>query len=198
MSNVFWGERLGYDFFARETALVARELLGKWLVHHDKEGLTGGIIVETEAYLGMDDPACHAARGCTPRNRVMFGPAGIIYIYFIYGVHYCLNVTTASPKQPEAVLIRALEPRVGLELMERRRKRGKVTELCSGPGKLVQALGITKQLNGSSALEGPIGFYANSEGVERPITVTTRVGISKAVDWPLRYYLTGNPYVSRS
>lgn len=197
IDNCPWGERLGYDFFARETSTVARELLGKWMVYHNGTFTTAGIIVETEAYLGLTDPAAHSFRGKTPRNAVMFGPAGMIYIYFIYGVHYCLNVTTSTPEKPEAVLIRAVEPRVGIDLMMKRRRRTKITQLCSGPGKLVQAFGIPKELNGSSAINGPIGFYTNPQEVVKDITVTTRIGIKQAADWPLRFYISHSPYVSK-
>lgn len=192
-----WGERLGYDFFARETPTVARELLGKWLVYHEGDLITAGIVVETEAYLGLTDPAAHSFRGKTARNAVMFGPAGRIYIYFIYGLHYCLNVTTSTPEKPEGVLIRAVEPRLGIDSMAKRRRQTKTTQLCSGPAKLVQAFGIPKELNGSSAIHGPIGFYANPQEEIKDITVTTRVGIKQAADWPLRFYVSGSPYISK-
>jgi len=189
--------RLDLSFFESDTVLVATELLGKWLLFNGPQGVTGGIIVETEAYLGLDDPSCHSARGCTPRNKVMFGPAGRIYIYLIYGIYYCLNVTTACIEKPEAVLFRAIEPKIGTEIMKKHRKKIKLTELCSGPGKLVQALGIDPNLNGSSAIDGPIGFYDGEVNADFEIVTTTRIGISQAKDWPLRFYIKGNEFISR-
>ncbi|HHU31623.1 MAG TPA: DNA-3-methyladenine glycosylase [Clostridia bacterium] len=189
--------RLGMSFFERDTALVAKDLLGKWLLFKGPQGITGGIIVETEAYLGFNDPACHSVRGCTPRNKVMFGPAGKIYIYLIYGIHYCLNVTTACIEKPEAVLFRAIEPKIGMEIMKKHRKKTKLKELCSGPGKLVQALGINPNLNGSSAIDGPIGFYYDELNPDFEIVTTTRIGISQAKDWPLRFYIKGSKFISR-
>lgn len=189
--------RLDMSFFQRDTETVAKDLLGKWLVFNGPYGATGGIIVETEAYLGLRDPACHSARGCTPRNKVMFGPAGKIYIYIIYGIHYCLNVTTASVDKPEAVLFRAIEPKLGIEYMQKQRNKIKLRDLCSGPGKLMQALGINKILNGSSAINGPIGFYQEEFEPDLEIVKTTRIGISQAKDWPLRFYIKGNEYISK-
>lgn len=189
--------RLGKQFFARDTEVVAKELLGKWVIYTSSQGVTGGIIVETEAYLGLEDPACHSARGCTARTKVMFGPAGKIYVYLIYGMYYCLNVTTAEPEKPEAVLIRAIEPKLGLELMQKRRNRSKLKELCSGPGKMAQAMGIDKSLNGCSAIDGPIAFYKKQSDYPINIITTTRIGISQAANWPLRYYIKGNKYISK-
>lgn len=188
---------LGYDFFARDTKKVACELLGTYMVHFSPEGVTSGRVVETEAYLGPSDPACHSARGRTERNAVMFGPAGFVYVYLIYGVHYCINITTDKPEVPAAVLIRALEPVAGLELMQRRRGTHKLKELCRGPGRLAQAMGITRELNGTSAIEGPIRFYPPLPGDPRPdIVVAPRIGIREATDWLLRYYVRGSPFVS--
>ncbi|MGB9859988.1 MAG: DNA-3-methyladenine glycosylase, partial [Moorellaceae bacterium] len=138
---------LPYEFFARDTVTVARELLGTYMAHFSPEGLTVGRVVETEAYLGPEDPACHSARGPTERNAVMFGPAGFVYVYLIYGMYYCVNVTTDKPEIAAAVLLRALQPIAGLELMERRRGTSQVRQLCSGPGRLAQAMGIDRRLN---------------------------------------------------
>ncbi|GAW92268.1 DNA-3-methyladenine glycosylase [Calderihabitans maritimus] len=185
------------SFYARDTTQVAKELLGTYMVYHSPQGTVGGKIVETEAYLGAEDPACHSARGKTRRNAVMFGEAGHAYIYQIYGIHYCFNVTTDRPEVAAAVLIRALEPVIGIELMKARRGQEEITKLCSGPAKLVQAMGIPPELNGTSVVEGPVKFYRDKNVQEQEIVTTTRIGISKAVDWPLRFYLAGNPHVSK-
>ncbi|HHX74615.1 MAG TPA: DNA-3-methyladenine glycosylase [Firmicutes bacterium] len=183
-------------FYDRPTAEVARLLLGKILVHHSPEGLTAGRIVETEAYLAQEDPACHAARGMTRRNAPMFGPAGTAYIYLIYGVHHCFNVVTGKEGEGEAVLIRALEPLCGLDLMQARRNVGHKTKLCSGPGNLCRAMKITPLLNGHPLSRPPL--YLAADGYEGFETVTTtRVGISLAAELPLRFYIAGNPCVSR-
>ncbi|NLN07838.1 MAG: DNA-3-methyladenine glycosylase [Firmicutes bacterium] len=183
-------------FYDRPTVEVARLLLGKILVHHSPEGITAGRIVETEAYLAEEDPACHAARGMTRRNAPMFGPAGTAYIYLIYGVHYCFNVVTGKEGEGEAVLIRALEPLCGLDLMQARRNVKERAKLCSGPGNLCRAMKITPLLNGHLLSRPPL--YLASDGFAGFETVTTtRVGISRAADLPLRFYIAGNPYVSR-
>ncbi|WP_018084436.1 DNA-3-methyladenine glycosylase [Desulfurispora thermophila] len=189
-------EILPREFYSRDTVLVARELLGQVLVHHSPRGPAGGIIVETEAYL-QGDPACHASRGMTPRNRVMFGPAGHAYIYFIYGMHYCFNIVTAAEGVGEAVLIRALEPLFGIELMQERRSRSDLRQLCRGPACLVQALGLDRSLNGVPVYEPPLLVYRGRRMAEGDIVVTTRIGIKEGADLPLRFYLRGNRYVSR-
>lgn len=190
-------EVLPLSFFERDTTLVARELLGKYLFHRDPEGMLAGRIVETEAYLGRDDPACHSYRGITPRCESMFGSAGRIYIYIIYGMYYCFNITTDVPEVPAAVLIRALEPVEGIEIMRKRRGKNKLRDLCNGPGKLATAMGFDKTFDGQSLLSGSVGV---SPGELRPgekIVTAPRIGISKAVDWPLRFYLADNPFVSK-
>lgn len=186
------------DFFARNTVEVSKNLLGKYMYHESAEGITVGKVVETEAYLGKDDPACHSARGRTMRNEVMFGPAGYAYIYLIYGMHLCFNVTTDNRHTPAAVLLRALEPLSGLDLMRKRRSKENLKDLCSGPGKLVQAMGISLNENGKSVTLGPVRFFEGQDNPEElNIVTTTRVGISQAVDWPLRFYLKESPFVSR-
>lgn len=204
-------------FFAAGTVAVARALLGKLLVSETPEGRTVGRIVETEAYL-RDDAACHASRGETKRNRAMFGPPGRSYTYLIYGMYRCFNVVTAPAGVGEAVLIRALEPVEGLELMALRRGMDDPKALCSGPGKLVIALGIGALPDGSDLRKRPLWVAepaltggsaeaavpraragkaeAGRTGAER-IKVTTRIGISKDAHLPLRFYLDGNPFISR-
>lgn len=184
------------EFYSRNTVEVARALLGSWLLH----GPTGGVIVETEAYLGMDDPASHAFRGPTPRTEVMFGAPGRAYVYFIYGNHHCLNAVAHPPGRAGAVLLRALEPRVGLEVMRERRGRRSDRELTSGPGRLCQALGIDLSANGVPLHEGNLVLGPPPAGAApvpgRPVQ-GVRVGITRAVHEPLRFFLEGNPHVSR-
>lgn len=182
------------EFYARGTVAVARELPGCLLVHRTADGTAAGIIVETEAYL-QGDPACHAARGMTPRNKPMFGPPGFAYVYFTYGMHYCFNVVTAAEGTGEAVLIRALEPVAGIELMINRRGREALRELCSGPGKLTRAMAIGKEQNWLD-LTGEQLFICRA-GPAGPLVTTTRIGIREGAELPLRFYLQNNKYVSR-
>jgi DNA-3-methyladenine glycosylase len=184
-----------------DTPFAARALLGAVLEHRAPEGLTAGRIVETEAYL-HDDPACHAHRGETPRTRPMFGPPGRAYIYLIYGMHRCFNVVTGPPGTGEAVLIRALEPLAGLDLMRRRRGTEDVRNLCNGPGKLVQALGLGPAHNAMPLGRGAFRLltadsYPGGPPAGAPIHVGPRVGISVAADSPLRFHYAGNPWVSK-
>ena len=161
-------------------------------------GSTAGRIVETEAYLGLGDLAAHASRGITERTRVLFGPPGHAYVYFIYGVHECLNFVAQPEATAGCVLIRALEPLAGLSLMVTRRgKVRRVEDLCSGPGKLTQALAITRKLNGSSLVTGPLTVRAMRHEDAIEIGVSSRVGITKCADWPLRFYIEGSRFVSR-
>lgn len=185
---------------AGDTVAAARALLGAVLEHRSTEGVAAGRIVETEAYL-CDDPACHAHRGETPRNKPMFGPPGRAYVYFIYGMHRCFNVVTGPPGRGEAVLIRALEPLTGIDLMRRRRGIDDVRRLCDGPAKLVQALGIDAGHNGTDLARGPLRLLEGppfDAGAAPPaIGAAPRVGISVAVDLPLRFHYVGNPWVSK-
>lgn len=183
------------SFYGRHTVSVARDLLGYKLVHRSPEGMTAGLIVETEAYL-QGDPACHANRGMTPRNRPMFGPPGHAYVYFIYGLYFCFNVVSGPVGVGEAVLIRALEPQDGIELMQQRRGRTKISELCSGPAKLVQAMGIGRQHNNLD-LTGEVLFIVGPGQIPQAITATTRIGIKLGQELPLRFYVTGSPYISK-
>ncbi len=186
------------DFYAHETTVIARALLGRILVHETSRGTVAGRIVETEAYL-TDDPACHAYGGKkTPRTAVMFGPPGTAYIYLVYGMHHCFNVVTGPEGTGEAVLIRALEPVYGIELMRVNRNQSSLHNLCSGPGKLVSAMGITQALNGWALIEPTLYLADSSVGAEEfSAVITTRIGISKGADLPLRFYIKDSPFISR-
>jgi DNA-3-methyladenine glycosylase len=187
------GEPLGTEFFARSVHEVARDLIGCTLLHGD----CGGVIVEAESY-ERDDPACHAYVGRTLRNEVLFGPPGRAYVYLSYGIHSLLNAVAEPDGQAAAVLIRALEPTVGMEVMRRRRARDREMELCSGPGKLTEALGVGLADNGASLAEPPFAILAR-EGAWRAVQVEIgpRIGITKAVENPWRFCAAGSPFVSR-
>ena len=182
------------SFYARSTVDVARDLLGKVLVH----GAAAGMIVETEAYLGLEDKAAHASRGITERTKVLFGPPGHAYVYFVYGMYECLNLVTEPDGAPGCVLIRALEPLSGIEIMRRRRpKARRLADLASGPGKLTLAMGITRALYGADLTRGPLTVRAFRAAPRFEIEVTPRIGIRHCSDWPLRFFIAGNRYVSR-
>ena len=187
---------LSRSFYQRHTQVVAFELIGKLLIFKQKGMLLSGRIVETEAYLGSQDPASHAYRSVTPRNQVMFGPPGMSYVYFTYGNHHCLNVVTEEDGTPGAVLIRAVEPISGIEIMTKRRGQDKLEVLTNGPGKLTQAFGITREHSGLNLTKEP--FYITEENSEEliPIRATKRVGISQAKDLPFRFFWLGNRFVS--
>ncbi|MEL7566993.1 MAG: DNA-3-methyladenine glycosylase [Dehalobacterium sp.] len=189
--------QLKKDFFNRETSLVAKDLLGKVMKIQIAETGLSGKVVETEAYLGFNDPGSHSFRGRTKRNAVMFGPPGVSYIYQIYGIYFCYNITTDHEDIPAAVLIRALEPLTGSEIMQKNRGKKEMKDLCSGPGKLVQAMGITKSMNGTSAIDGPIKFYAEDGIKSFQIVETTRIGLNQGADLRLRYYIKNNPFISK-
>jgi DNA-3-methyladenine glycosylase len=186
------------SFFARDTEIVARELLGAILECRTPEGLASGRIVETEAYVGEHDLACHAAAGRTARTAPLYGAPGIAYVYFIYGVHWCVNAVTRPVDQPSAVLIRALEPIDGIELMRRRRPAaGHDIDLANGPGKLCAALGITGDHNRLSLQKPPLRILQGTPIAANLIQRTARIGITQCRDWPLRWVIRENPYVSR-
>ena len=191
-----WGKPLPRQFYNRATELVARELLGAVLERRSREGVTRGRIVETEAYLGPHDPACHAAAGLTERNRCLFGPPGTAYVYFIYGIHWCVNAVTRERGFGSAVLIRALEPMSGMELMVARRGLSDIHALTSGPAKLCEALDITGALDGVRLERGPLRILAGEPVPDEQVVVTSRIGIRKAADWPLRFVIQGSPFVS--
>lgn len=182
------------DFYVRPAIEVARDCLGKILVH----GKTAGRIVEVEAYLGVHDRAAHAWHGITDRTRVIFGPPGHAYIYFIYGMYDCLNFTAEPEGQAGAVLIRALEPLAGIVAMRRRRPKAKrVEDLANGPGKLTLAMGITRKLNGADLTRGALQVRKLREEPAFETQVTPRIGITHCADWPLRFVFAGSRFVSR-
>jgi DNA-3-methyladenine glycosylase len=192
------GRILRRDFYDRETEIVAREMLGKIIEVRTGDGLASGVIVETEAYVGEHDAACHAAAGLTRRTAPLYGKPGVSYVYFIYGVHWCFNAVTRAEGLPSAVLVRAIEPVAGVRLMQQRRGnmvRG--VNLSNGPGKLCAALGIDGSMNGLSLQKGPLVIRDAAAVAASDIVTTTRIGITKAADWPLRYYMRGNAWVSR-
>jgi DNA-3-methyladenine glycosylase len=185
--------RLGADFYARSVHDVARELVGCVV----RQGETAGRIVETESY-HMDEPACHAFVGVTGRTHTLFGPPGHAYVYFSYGIHSLLNAVAEEEGTGAAVLIRALEPVEGIARMRERRGVERLEELCSGPGKLTQALDIGLSLNGTSLVDGPIEVFAREPGTREPrIVVGERVGITKAADLPWRFCDADSRHVSR-
>ncbi len=189
-----FGPVLKRDFYERPTVTVARELLGKALVHAG----AAGIIVETEAYLGGDDLAAHSAAGITPRTRVIFGPPGHAYVYFIYGMYECLNLVCEPEGVPGCVLIRALEPAAGIDEMRARRPSAKKLEdLASGPGKLTRAMGITRAQNGADVTHGLLVVREPAEKHAVEVAVTPRIGITRCADLPLRFTVRGNRFVSR-
>ena len=184
---------LGADFFDRSVHRVARDLIGCTVTH----GETSGVIVETESY-HADDEACHAFVGRTPRNSVLFGPPGSVYVYLSYGIHSLLNFVCEPEGDAAAVLIRALEPVDGVDLMRERRRLDRTEELCSGPGKLTQSLGIGLELNGSNVLDGPVSVLPRSEGWLRPrVSTSARVGITRDAHLPWRFCAVGSRFVSR-
>ena len=189
---------LAATFYARPTVSVARRLLGNLLVSDIGGRRTAGRIVEVEAYVGPDDPACHAYRGRrTPRVEVMYGPPGRAYVYFTYGMHWCLNAVTENAGFPAAVLIRALEPTSGLPVMRRRRGAVPDRALCAGPARLCQALGITGKENGASLQAGRLRILRDAAGSRPRIVVSARVGVTAGADLPLRFCLAGSSWVSR-
>ncbi|MEO8372038.1 MAG: DNA-3-methyladenine glycosylase [Candidatus Solibacter sp.] len=188
-----FGRILPRRFYARSTVQVARELLGKVVVH----GATAGRIVETEAYLGGDDLAAHSAHGLTDRTRVIFGPPGYAYVYLIYGIYECLNLVAESDGVPGAVLIRALEPVAGIELMRARRPAAhKVSQLADGPGKLTLALGITRAQNGLDVTRGELVIREAVAAAAFETLVTARIGITQSADLPLRFVIAGSDFAS--
>ena len=196
--------RVGAEFFDRDPRRVSRDLLGKLLVRRQGRKRLIGRIVEVEAYLGTGDLAAHAAAGRTARNDVLFGPPGHAYVYFIYGNHYCLNISCLRDGMPGCILIRALEPVGDIEEMARARRvsaqsAGDLRKLTSGPGRLAQAFGITRERdNGKNLTNSASDLFVAEDGFHpRRVSITKRVGITKAAEMPLRYVIAGNEFVSR-
>ena len=182
-------------FFARSTLVVARALLGHLMVRETARGILVARVVEVEAYRGPRDPASHAYR-LTPRSRIMWGHPGIAYVYFTYGNHYCVNVVTEAEGVAGAVLVRALEPLAGLEVMRANRKVSDDRLLCSGPGRLTQAMGITREYNGADLTRPPL-YLAYGATDSLRIVAGSRIGINAATERPWRFRIAGSSFVSR-
>jgi DNA-3-methyladenine glycosylase len=186
-------------FYDRDTERVARELLGAILECTTPDGVAAGRIVETEAYLGEHDLACHAAAGRTQRTAPLYGPPGIAYVYLIYGMYWCFNAVTRAEHEPSAVLVRAIEPVRGIELMRRRRPTARRDiDLTNGPGKLCLALGFDARHNTKRLDRPPVIIRAGDAIADHDVSVTPRIGITQSADWPLRWIVTDNPYVSKT
>ena len=187
------------EFYERDTVQVARELVGQVLVRRTPEGETKGIIVETEAYLGKADPAAHSYKSAVDRVRVQYGPAGCAYVYLIYGMYWCFNITSGPLGVPEAILVRALEPVSGVELMAARRGTDKLLNLCSGPGKLCKAMEIGKMQYGADLCSEESGLWLE-EGKCLPAEATPRIGVDYAGEaalWPLRFVAAESKFLSK-
>ena len=191
------------DFYDRPTLQVARDLIGKVLVHETRGGLTSGVIVETEAYIGETDPACHAAPGPTKRNAPLYGPPGVAYVYLNYGIHYLVNAVTEAEGWPAAVLLRALEPREGIPLMRRRRAAAgtrrpsaiRDNDLCRGPGNLTRALGIDLAQNLRDLTDSALRIEDRNEPI-RPVAWSPRIGITVGVEREWRVTASDSPALS--
>lgn len=192
----YWGPPRPSSFYNRATELVAREILGSILEHRSPLGVARGRIVEVEAYLGPHDPASHAAVGLTERNKHLHGPPGTAYVYFIYGMHFCVNAVTREKGHGSGVLIRAVEPVSGIELMRSRRGRVPDRQLTNGPGKVCQALGIDAALGGSRLNRGVLRILEAPRVPDEDVLTSPRVGITKAAEWPLRFMVRGSLWLS--
>ncbi|MFP4528764.1 MAG: DNA-3-methyladenine glycosylase [Candidatus Kapaibacterium sp.] len=187
---------LPQEFYLRPTPEVARNLIGKLIFRKFKNDLLIGKIIETEAYLAKGDPASHSAPGPTKRNEAMFGPGGTLYIYKIYGIHLCANIVCGAEGVGTAVLIRAVEPLAGIELMQRNRGVEDVRKLCTGPGNFAKAFALGLDMNGLRLDSEDVYILDNEEVADGDIRTGLRIGITKAADLPLRYWLAGNVFVS--
>lgn len=191
-----WGDPLSTGFFNRSPLEVAPDLLGRVLASVTSDGAVAGVIVETEAYLGRDDPGSHAStRGVTKRNAVMYGAPGTVYVYFTYGNHHMINLVCEREGLAGAVLVRALEPVYGADLMSRRRGGLSAHNLCTGPGKLAQALGIDLSDNGSMLGQGRLQVYTGEPA--KSSVASGRVGLNRGHDLEYRFYIESNAYVSK-
>lgn len=188
---------LPLSFYARDTVLVARELLGKILQHKNDSGTMSGMIVETEAYLGSEDPASHAFNGVTYRNRPMFEEPGHAYVYFIYGNHYCFNAVAHLPNKAGAILIRAVEPLEGVTIMKKHRQATNKKNITNGPGKLTQAMNITKTHNGLNLTNGQLKIIER-DSMQYEIKATPRIGIKQGTEQLFRFIIAGNCYLSNN
>jgi DNA-3-methyladenine glycosylase len=189
---------LPVSFFKRSAEVVARELLGTTVISTADGGRAAGRIVEAEAYLGHVDPASHGYRYRRhAQNESLYAPPGTWYVYLSYGMHWCANLVCGAPGEASAVLLRALEPVEGLALMRRRRGNVADRQLCSGPGKLCRALAITKDLDGVAMRQSGVVVVAREATLAPGVTVTPRIGITKAAEWPLRFLVDGSPWISR-
>jgi len=192
---------MNHLFFRQDTVELARKLLGCLLIHRTPDGVTGGMIVEAEAYVGAIDKACHAYRNRSERTEIMYHDGGYAYVYFIYGMHHCFNVVTGPRGEGNAVLIRALEPVIGLDLMQRRRNTKSLQNLCSGPGKVCQALAITKNEYGMDlcAADSSLRLIRYRHIPDAQTAATSRINVAyaeEAAAWPWRFYVKSNTFVS--
>ncbi|MBQ7198189.1 MAG: DNA-3-methyladenine glycosylase [Selenomonadaceae bacterium] len=189
--------KLDRNFYLQSGVEVARTLIGKKIFHHSPEGLTGGIIVETEAYMGSLDAAAHSYKGLTERTKIQYGLGGFAYVYMIYGMYFCMNVVANVENIPDAVLIRALQPTDGINLMRKRRGKNNLRDLCSGPGKLAQAMGIDKNHYGVDLCGDEI--FIETTNILPDVTATKRINVDYAGDaanYLWRYIMTGSEYLS--
>ena len=193
---------MNHSFFRQDTVELARKLLGTLLVHSTAEGIAAGMIVETEAYVGAIDKACHAWQNRSERTEIMYHDGGYAYVYLIYGMHHCFNVVTGPPGEGNAVLIRALEPVIGIDLMQRRRNTKLLRNLCNGPGKVCEALGITKNEYGTDlcSADSPLRLLKYRYIPDKLIAASPRINVAyaeEAAAWPWRFYVKDNLYVSK-
>ncbi len=185
------------SYFKKDTVFVAKDLVGKIFAKIESDNtILAGKIVETEAYVPHNDLANHSARGKTPRNAPMHEAGGILYVYIIYGIHHCVNIVTGNEGEGSAVLIRALEPLEGIEIMQKRRKTEIITNLCSGPGKLAKAFDITREDNLKLLGDSEFYIYDPTESSQGELVTTTRIGIRESKELPYRFYLKDNQHVS--
>lgn len=191
--------KINRGFYQQDALSAAKALLGKTLVHDTADGVTKGIIVETEAYLGAIDPAAHSYKGRTARTEIQYGPGGYAYVYLIYGMHCCMNVVVNRTEVPEVVLLRSLEPTVGLDLMARRRKTDRKLHLCSGPGKLCAAMGIGRECYGLDLCGDQLYLEETPDYPAFSIAASRRINIDyagEAKDYLWRFTVEGSPYLS--